>query len=243
MSEKNKDVRPITNEKDCKMMLKYLKNAHQLGIRDYVIFKLGMSCVLRVSDLIHLRYDDVYTPTGQVKKKLIINEIKTGKRKEMPLVHVANDLIEYKRVLDAFIDNQPATYMKPLSSKEKETVGRGKNAREILKNDKWLFPSTQHPTQHISINTFYKSITNAKNALGFERIGTHTPRKTGAYLYYRGGFDDVLEEKGMQPRNDIALAMTVLNHSSEKSTLHYLGLEQENLDRMISENSAFDINI
>ena len=88
MSEKNKDVRPITNEKDCKMMLKYLKNAHQLGIRDYVVFKLGMSCVLRVSDLIHLKYDDVYTPTGQVKKKLIINEIKTGKRKEMPLVHV-----------------------------------------------------------------------------------------------------------------------------------------------------------
>lgn len=247
MTEKKKqapkDVRPITTAKDCRTVLKYLKNSKAFGIRDYVVFKMGMNCVLRISDLIHLRYDDVYTDTGRVKKKLVLTEIKTGKRKEMPLLHVQEDLIEYKRELDAFYSKQPEKYMQPLKSKEMETVGTGKHKFTVKKHDKWLFPSTQKPTQHISTKTFYKAMTLAKQATGLKHLGTHTPRKTGAYLFYRGGFDDVLEEKGMQPSNNIGLAMKVLNHSSESATLAYIGLEQDNIDKMVMETKAFDIGI
>lgn len=84
---------------------------------------------------------------------------------------------------------------------------------------------------------------NAKRDLGLEHLGTHTPRKTGAYLFYRGGFDDILAEKKMQPSNNIGLAMKVLNHSSESATLSYIGLEQDNIDKMVSETSAFDIEL
>lgn len=238
-----KDVRPITNSEDCKAVLKYLKNSTAFGIRDYLIFKMGMNCVLRISDLIHLRYDDVYTPTGKPKSKLSITEIKTGKKKEMTLKHVHDDLVEYKREIDRFFDKQPDKYMQPLKSKEMETVGTGKGKKQVKKNDFWLFPSTQHPTQHISTNTFYKAMTLAKKATGIQHLGTHTPRKTGAYLFYRGGFDDVLAAKNMAANNNIALAMKVLNHSSESATLAYLGLEQENIDKMVEESTAFDINI
>lgn len=238
-----KDVRPITNSQDCKTVLKYLKNSTSFGIRDYLIFKIGMSCVLRISDIIHLRYDDVYTPTGKPKAKLSIKEIKTGKSKEMPLIHVKNDLIEYKRVLDAFFSKQPDKYMHPLKSLELETVGTGKNKKQVKKNQYWLFPSTQHPTRHISTNTFYKAMMNAKKTTGIQHLGTHTPRKTGAYLFYRGGFDDVLKAKNVQPSNNIALAMKLLNHSNQSATLHYLGLEQENIDKIVQESTAFDINI
>lgn len=243
MGKMSKDVRPITTAQDCKAVLRYLKNANEFSIRDYVIFKMGMNCVLRVSDLIHLRYDDIYTDTGRVKKELRITEIKTGKEKRMPLIHVKNDLIEYKRFLDDFFSKQPSSYMAPLKSNEMEKVGTGKNPKLVKKHDKWLFPSSQHPTQHISTNTYYKSMMLASKNTGVKHLGTHTARKTGAYLFYRGGFDDVLESQKMQPRNDIALAMKVLNHSSESSTLHYLGLEQENLDNIVKETVAFDITI
>lgn len=238
-----KDVRPITNSDECKTVLKYLKNSTSFGIRDYLIFKMGMNCVLRISDLIHLRYDDVYTPTGKPKSKLSITEIKTGKRKEMPLIHVKEDLIEYKRELDAFFSKQPDKYMQPLKSRETEIAGTGKGKRELKKNDYWLFPSTQHPTQHISTNTFYKAMMLTKKNTGIQHLGTHTPRKTGAYLFYRGGFDDVLKAKNVQPSNNIALAMKILNHSSQSATLAYLGLEQDNIDKMVMETNAFDINI
>lgn len=238
-----KDVRPITTATDCKKLLKYLRDSKAFGIRDYVVFKMGMNCVLRISDLIHLRYDDVFTDTGRVKKKLVLTEIKTGKRKEMPLVHVAEDLNEYKRALDEFYSRQPEKYMQPLKSKEMEVVGTGKNKFSVKKNDKWLFPSTQHPTRHISTNTFYKAMMNAKRDTGLKHLGTHTPRKTGAYLFYRGGFDDVLAAKKMQPSNNIGLAMKVLNHSSESATLSYIGLEQDNIDKMVMQTSAFDIEL
>lgn len=238
-----KDVRPIKNLGSCKTLLTYLKNDGNFNTRDYVIFKLGMSCVLRISDLIHLRYSDVFTETGRVKKNLQITEIKTGKEKNMPLKHVQADLIEYKRALDKFMDNLPDKYLRPLKSTEMETVGTGKNKREIKKNQRWLFPSTQHPTQHISVNTFYRVMKLAQDSTGIQHLGTHTPRKTGAYIMYRGNFDDVLKAHNMQPRNDIALAMRVLNHSSESATLHYLGLEQENLEKMITNTSAFNITI
>lgn len=237
------DVRPVTNLRECKTVLNYLKNSSELGIRNYLMFKLGMSCVLRISDIIHIKYTDVFTEQGRVKKSLRIKEIKTGKVKEMPLIHVKSDLIEYKRVLDDFMSKQPDKYLAPLKSKEMETVGTGKNATKVKKNDKWLFPSSQHPTQHVSDKTFYKAMKLAAAATGINNLGTHTPRKTGAYLYYRGGFDDVLTQKNIQPNNDIALAMKVLNHSSEGMTLHYLGLEQDSINKRVVENNAFDINL
>ena len=47
----------------------------------------------------------------------------------------------------------------------------------------------------------------------------------------------------MQPLNNIGLAMKVLNHSSESATLSYIGLEQDNIDKMVMETKAFDIGI
>ncbi|TPR41213.1 site-specific integrase [Apilactobacillus micheneri] len=237
------DVRPIKNLSEIKRVLKYLKNYNEFGIRNFMMFSIGMNCVLRISDIVNLKYSDVYTNKGKVKKYLRIREIKTGKIKELLLIHAKNDLVEYKRWLDNFINSQPDKYMAPLKNNEKMIVGTGKNAKEVNKNDYWLFPSSQHPTQHVSEKTFYKAMKQVSKATGVEHLGTHTPRKTGAYLFYRGGFDDVLRDKDIHPSNDIALAMKTLNHSSEGITLNYLGLEQESINQRVAENSAFNINI
>ena len=48
-------------------------------------------------------------------------------------------------------------------------------------------------------------------------FGTHTLRKTFAYFAYMNG-------------TDLALLMRVLNHSSQRETLRYIGIEQESID-------------
>lgn len=48
-------------------------------------------------------------------------------------------------------------------------------------------------------------------------VGTHTLRKTFGYFAYKNGVD-------------IALLMRIFNHSSQSTTLRYIGIEQDNID-------------
>lgn len=233
-------VRPLKNLSEYRLVTAALKNANEYGIRDYVAFRVGMCCVLRISDIIHLRYSDVYTDTGRVKKKLTIKEVKTGKTKEITLLHARRDLVEYKRFLDNFYQKQPEKYMQPMKSDEMETVGTGKNKKQVKRNQYWLFPSSQHPTRHITSDTYYKAMQKASRMTGIKHLGTHTARKTGAYVVYRNGFDDELKAQGKAPLNNIALTMQLLNHSSERATLAYLGIDQETIDNSLEQNTAFD---
>lgn len=78
----------------------------------------------------------------------------------------------------------------------------------------WLFPSTTHPERHIRETQYYKVMAKVGDLLGIDYLGTHTMRKTGAYKVYT------------QTGHNIGLVMDLLNHSSEKMTLAYLGLDQ-----------------
>ncbi len=49
----------------------------------------------------------------------------------------------------------------------------------------WLFPSTTDPSKHTTRKQYYKIITHAGNLLGLNYLGTHTMRKTGAYIVYK----------------------------------------------------------
>ena len=87
----------------------------------------------------------------------------------------------------------------------------------------WLFPSSQYPDQHVSIKQFYKVIRHVGDLLGIDYLGTHTMRKTGAYRVY------------IQSNYDIALVMELLNHSSQKMTLRYLGLDQISKEKKLDQ--------
>lgn len=238
-------VRPITKLSDCKKVLYELKNGSDYGLRNYLMFKIAMNTALRVSDLVNLKYEDVYTPEGHVRKSLHINEIKTGKVKKWLLIHVQNDLREYKLWLDKFKAGQPDYIKQTIKSSEKITVGTGRNKKCVKKYDDWLFPSSKNPYTHISIKMFYKTMKKVSQKTRVNHLGTHTPRKTGAYLMYRGNFDDVIENSHgkITPNNNIALAMKILNQSSEKMTLDYLGLEQESINEQLKNNQSFNISI
>ncbi|HEY0827103.1 MAG TPA: tyrosine-type recombinase/integrase [Bacilli bacterium] len=65
---------------------------------------------------------------------------------------------------------------------------------------------------------FYRSISTAARICGIENIGTHSCRKTFGYHFYR-------------KTKDIAMLMEILNHASERETLIYIGMMQDEIDQ------------
>lgn len=88
-------------------------------------------------------------------------------------------------------------------------------------NDDWLFPSRKSndgTSKAISRVQAYRVLNDAAERAGLDiQIGTHTLRKTAAYHAYKNG-------------TDISLLMKVLNHSSARETLRYIGIQQEQTD-------------
>ena len=67
----------------------------------------------------------------------------------------------------------------------------------------------------------YKILKAAAKECGLREIGTHTLRKTfGYHFYYK--------------YKNIAMLMDLFNHSSEKVTLRYIGINQDILDRAMN---------
>ncbi len=96
-----------------------------------------------------------------------------------------------------------------------------KPIRNLIKNitkqqtkDDWLFKS-QKGSQAITRIQAYRILKQvSKIAKLTIKIGTHTLRKTFGYHFYK-------------KTKDIALLQSILNHSTPKITLRYIGINQE----------------
>lgn len=166
----------------------------KFGRRNYTIFKLGLVTMLRVSDLLALRRSEIFNNDQSIKLNAYTVDKKTSKHNILYLKPAIYDLSQYAKWLN---DNYP--------------------------DSKWLFPSSEHPENHISIKQYYKIIKHVGDLLNIDYLGTHTMRKTGAYRVY------------VQSHYDIALVMELLNHSSQKMTLKYLGLDQVSKEKKLDQ--------
>jgi len=87
----------------------------------------------------------------------------------------------------------------------------------------YLFFSNDDPNNHMHRVTAWRALKAGADACGIEHFGTHTLRKTAGYhIYQKSG-------------NDIALVMTLLNHSNPKVTLRYIGASQQEVDKALQE--------
>lgn len=90
---------------------------------------------------------------------------------------------------------------------------------ELAPASGYLFPSRKGD-KPITATQAWRILNAAAERAGLTiNFGTHTMRKTFAYHAYNDG-------KGA----DITLLMRVLNHSSARETLRYIGIEQEAID-------------
>lgn len=181
------NVQPIKDIKTLKQVQSTLLNmTGKQGRRNYTIFQVGKATMLRVSDVLGLKMSDVFDNQGHVQDNAFIHDQKTGKANKLYLKPVAGDLLVYRQWLN-------------------------ENGIE----SEWLFPAARKHEEHIQEKGFYKVMAKVGDLLGLDYLGTHTMRKTGAYMVY--------EQTGY----NIGLVMKLLNHSSEAMTLEYLGLDQE----------------
>lgn len=189
------NVQPIKDSVILKQVKDTLLDSFKAGRRNYTIFQLGKATLLRASDVLSLEYSDVFTEDGVLKKNAYIKDKKTGKPNNLYLNPAKEDLLVYQQWRK---DNQIES--------------------------KWLFPSSTSSDKHVTTKQYYKVMKQTGDLLSINYLGTHTMRKTGAYLVY--------EQSGY----NIGLVMKLLNHSDQNSTLKYLGLDEidkeERLDKI-----------
>lgn len=150
-----KDTQVLHEVEDC------LRNNFKFGLRNYTIFKIGLVTMLRVSDLLALRRNEIFNSDGSIKLNVYTVDQKTGKHNILYLKPAFNDLTVYMQWLN---ENYP--------------------------DSEWLFPSSQHPDKHVSIKQFYKVIRHVGDLLSIDYLGTHAMRKTGAYrVYVQSNYD------------------------------------------------------
>jgi integrase len=89
---------------------------------------------------------------------------------------------------------------------------------ETLTSD-WLFPSRKGDKAITKIQA-YRQLQKAGDFAGVESIGTHTMRKTFGYHFYK-------------KTHDIAMLQDILNHSTPKITLAYIGINKEEKDNIL----------
>lgn len=120
--------------------------------------------------------------------------------------------------LNTYLDSLTALYLDPL---EVDLV-RYRLWRETHQiNSMWLFPSMQNQQKHLSQHQYYKIMQKVGDLLNLDYLGTDTMRKTGAYQIYQ------------QTHHNIDFVMKLLNYTSEKRTLTYLGLDDINQQTLL----------
>ncbi|PCD81624.1 site-specific integrase [Lysinibacillus fusiformis] len=182
------DVQPLKNKKEVNDLIEALGMTKEFGLRNQLLFKLGISTGLRCGDLVALKVEQV-----KGKSSFKICEGKKKKERKVYLNNLMADIADYI-----------------------ETLPQG---------TVYLFPSCKGDS-HITTRQAYSIIAKAGDMIGNHSIGTHTMRKTFGYTYY-------------QATKDVATLMGEFNHSSQKTTLRYIGITEEAIENSIKSISFF----
>lgn len=97
-----------------------------------------------------------------------------------------------------------------------------KGYMEGMEEYEYLIKSRQGTNRPIGRSMAYKILRSTAAEFDLDEIGTHTLRKTFGYHMY------------MQTKN-IALLMEIFNHTNEKVTLRYIGVNQDVMDKAMSK--------
>jgi integrase len=91
---------------------------------------------------------------------------------------------------------------------------------EKLSQESYLFWSKK--ATHLGRVQAYRVLKDAADTIGLENFGTHSLRKTWGYWTYKAS------------QHNIGLIMDTFNHSSQRITLRYIGISQDQKDELYS---------
>ena len=178
---------PIRNKKQVRQLAEYYLNRGQ--IRNYILVVLGVHTALRISDLLRLRWEDVYDfENRRVRTNVTITEGKTRKSKTFA---INKDAV---RALTLF------------------AVQSAKQGAFLIEN-----PNTKKAIRRIQA---YRIIRTAAETLKFPtHVSCHSLRKTFGYHAWKSGVSPTI-------------LLEVYNHSSLAVTKRYLGVTQDDKDKV-----------
>jgi len=158
-------VEPIRDLKKLFKMKKLMKKEGKL--KELVLFEIGIKTGLRISDILKLTWNDVYSEFGEnptFRQSIVITEKKTGKSKQFRLSDSVKESVNQLIGLD----NPQKTTFIFISDSNSVTASKSAWTRQYV----WQF-----------LNDYgYRSGIK-------EKIGTHTMRKTFGYHAYKNGVD------------------------------------------------------
>ena len=184
---------PVRSKNQLKALADYwLKRRN---CRNYALIVLGVCTALRISDLLRLRWEDVYNfETETFRSHIAIIEGKTGKQKKIAL-----------------------------SGKAQYALGLCfKNRRNAF-----VFANNRKDAAPISRIQAWRVIKTAADAVKIAGcIACHSLRKTFGYFAWKSGVLPVM-------------LMDIYNHSSFEITRRYLGIAQEDRDKVYLSMAFF----
>lgn len=152
------EVSPIKSKKKLNDIKIYLRGQSP---RDYLLFMVGLSSALRISDILKLKMSDILNINGNIKERVIIHEKKTGKSKQFVITK------NLKQAIKEYLDVTPNWDC-----------------------DDYIFQSRVSGSTHKPLSRIraYTIIRDAARAVGIDTpIGTHTMRKTWGYHAHKQG--------------------------------------------------------
>lgn len=179
-------VEPIKDFQQQKQVEDTLLHHFKQGRRNYTIWRLGMKTLLRVGDVLALKYSDVYDTDGKVKHEVTIHDEKTKKLNTLRLYLAEDELNKYH---DWLVENG-------------------------IKSE-YLFPSSQDTSEHVSKKMYYKVMHTVGDWLGMDNLGTHSMRKTGAYRFYEANGHELLPVMKMLNHSSQEMTMAYLGLDKE----------------------------
>lgn len=191
---------PIHNIEDVHRIQNYFLSRNEY--RNYVIFTLGVSFTLRAGDLLSLKFGDVFNQDGSVKDSFTLYEDKTNKRNKI------NINAKCKEALEEYLER---TYY---------DLGRDPEIEEPLFYSK-TSKSSEDGLKAISISMLDRVLRRAGKDLELEEhLSSHSMRKTLVY--------HTIKNSNYDP-STIYLLQRMLNHSDQRITFRYCGIEDESI--------------
>jgi len=154
-------MEPIRSEAKVKKLIEHVL---EYGLkRDSILILFALNTLLRINDILDLKYENVFDKNGNVKEYIDIIEKKSVNKIDNP-----------ERPL------KRKTQRIKLSKDFKIELKRYSEEMEMEPGD-YLFYSTDDPTTHMHRKTAWRRMSKYGKAVGIKLVGCHGLRKTGAY--------------------------------------------------------------
>jgi integrase/recombinase XerD len=140
----------VLSSKEIQNVLKVLKSP-----RDKLLFATGLYTGLRISEIISVKQEHVYTASGGIRNILKITRLKKKNTvySNIPIhPKLREQLLSYKKTLD--------------------------HLEELGTPSPWLFPSTDDREEHIKRIRAHNILNEAFEAIGIDGASSHSMRRT-----------------------------------------------------------------